>query len=174
MAGLGKLRRATWLAFVLALTAGCKPALPPKPAPALALTGRVIDRADLLDPATEQRVTARLARLEADTKVQFVVATTPSLNGKPIKEYSMALANSWDLGDAKRNDGLMLLVAPKERMVRIEVGKGLETTLPDALCAEIVKDMTPEFSKGRMSDGIEKGEQRLESELRKRLPGDKT
>ncbi len=85
-------------------------------------------------------------------------STTSSLQGKDINDYSITLARSWGLGSKEHNDGLLLLVAPNERRLRIEVGKGLEKKLPDELCAKIIrKDITPRFKSGAMFDGINAG-----------------
>jgi uncharacterized protein len=131
---------------------------PPAEKPALELTGRVVDVANLLTADQERLLTAKLAALEAHQGAQFVVATTPSMGGKPINDYSITLARAWGLGSKERNDGLMLLVAPSERKLRIEVGKGLEKALPDELCARIIRDdITPRFRAGAMFDGINTG-----------------
>lgn len=142
--------------MALLITACAKPA---QPTGALPLTGRVVDAANLLSPAQEQALTARLAVLEADGKgPQFVVATTPTLKGQEINFYSIDLARAWRLGTNERNDGVLLLVAPNERQVRIEVGNGLEQRLPDEVCAEIIKaDLLPAFRAGDMAGGIERG-----------------
>ena len=142
---------------VLLATAACASA-PPAEKQGLALTGRVVDRADLLTPDQEKLLTAKLAALEAHEGAQFAVATTPSLQGETIEAYSLKLARAWGLGSKARNDGLMLLIAPNERRVRIEVGTGLEKTLTNDLCAQIIRDdITPRFKTGAMFDGINAG-----------------
>jgi len=119
------------------------------------LTGRVVDRADLLDPGTEAILTARLEKLERDTQAQMIVATTPTLSGRSIESYSRDLANSWSVGSKERNDGLVLLVAPTERMARIEVGKGLEAVMTNEICNRIIQEkMIPLFRKGQMQTAI--------------------
>jgi uncharacterized protein len=128
------------------------------PKPAMELTGRVVDRANLIDEKLESQLTARLARLQRETGVQMVIATTLSLDGQSIDSYSLQLANSWGVGSRKRNDGLVLLVAPNERKVRIEVGKGLESVMTDDLCADIIqRSIIPRFRKGDMAGGIVAG-----------------
>lgn len=149
------------LTFALAalLATGCAAeAQDSAAAPALALTGRVIDAAEVLSPQFEQRLTARLAKLEQETQVQLVVATTPDLGGRTIEAYSLDLANGWALGDASRADGLLLLVAPTERQVRIEVGRGLEATVRDEDAAAIIgQAILPRFRAGDFQGGIEAG-----------------
>jgi uncharacterized protein len=140
------------------LLAGCGNAEPPKPRPALELTGRVVDKADLLDPATEAMLTARLAKLERETGAQMVIATTPSLESKSIADYSIALANAWGIGSRERNDGLLLLVAPNERQVRIEVGKGLEKVMTDETAYTIIwQKMVPLFRQNKPQTAILSG-----------------
>lgn len=133
---------------------------------ALELTGRVVDAAEILAPDFEQRLTARLAKLEQETKVQLVVATTPDLGGQAIEAYALALANNWALGDAERNDGLLLLVAPVERKVRIEVGRGLEASVRDEDAAMIIDEaILPHFRAGDFKRGIDAGVTSLADEV---------
>lgn len=130
--------------------------------PALELTGRVVDAADILSSEFEARLTATLAALEKDTRVQLVVTTTPDLEGEDIASYSYTLANSWGIGSAERNDGLMVLVAPNERKVRIEVGYGLEASVKDEEAAQIIRnDVVPHFQRGDYETGIEASVQSL-------------
>ena len=159
-------------AAVLTLTAtvqGCrKPAEPPAAkatSAVLPLTGRVVDAAHVLSHAQAHALEQLSERLEHDTRVQFVVATTPSLKGSPIERYTLTLANALGLGDRRRNDGLLLLVAPTDRKVRIEVGRGLERRLPDAECAQIVDAMLPHFRAGDLPGGIALSASRLDIEL---------
>lgn len=134
--------------------------------PALGLSGRVVDTAAILSPEFEQRLTTQLAELEKDTLVQLVVATTPDLKGRNIEAYSFDLSNSWGLGDATRNDGLLLLVAPNERKVRIEVGKGLEASVRDEDAAMIIQnDILPHFRNGDFESGIDAGVKGLVREV---------
>lgn len=93
---------------------------------------------------------------------QFVVVTVPTLGGRSIEDYARALGNGWGVGDRQRNDGVILLVAPAEHKVRIEVGKGLETTLSDTLCAEVIgEDILPRFRANALREGIEAGADRI-------------
>src|ERR1044071_1759784 len=90
------------------------------------LTGRVVDQADLLNPAQEAELTTKLAALEAATTRQLVVATVNSLEGHDIQEYGVGLGRAWHIGQQGANNGVILLVAPNERKVGIEVGYGME------------------------------------------------
>ena len=124
----------------------------------LILAGRVTDAASILSEAEEVALTARLAEFEARTKHQFVVVTVPTLNGQDVANYTLALANRWGIGRRVYKDGLVILVAPNERKVRIEVGLGLERVLPDAVCANVIDDeMLPKFKEGDIPAGINSG-----------------
>ncbi len=136
-------------------------------APSMALTGRVVDQADLLTDEAEKELTSMLANLERTSGPQLVIATTTSLNGQTIEDYSVDLARAWAIGDKNRDDGVLLLVAPNERKVRIEVGYGLEASLSDPFCASVIRqDIIPAFSDGKMEDGIFRGAARLNEKMR--------
>lgn len=122
------------------------------------LTGRVVDAAHVLDPATLAALDAKLAAQEARATDQLVVATVPSLQGTSIEDYANRLFRAWQIGQAKKNNGVLLLVAPSERKVRIEVGYGLEGILTDAVSATIIRNaVVPAFKSGDMAAGIVKG-----------------
>jgi len=138
----------------------------PSAEPTLELTGRVVDAADILEPEFEASMTQTLVQLEVDTGVQLVVATTPDLQGEDIAMYSLNLANSWGVGSEERDDGLLVLVAPNERRVRIEVGYGLENSVKDEEAAEIIAShMIPRFREDNFEAGIEAGVAQLVSEV---------
>ncbi|MEP1422540.1 MAG: TPM domain-containing protein [Erythrobacter sp.] len=136
------------------------------PAPALELTGRVVDAADVLSPEFEAGLASKLGNLEERTLVQLVVATTPDLQNREIDDYSLDLANAWGLGNAERNDGLLLLVAPNERKVRIEFGLGLEASVNDEEAGRIIReDILPKFRSEDFEGGINAGVDNLISEV---------
>ncbi len=123
-----------------------------------ALTGRVVDQAHLLPADAQQNLEKKLAALEDKSGIQFVVATVDSLQGHDIETYANELFRHWALGEKTKNNGVLLLVAPKERKVRIEVGYGLEGTLTDALSKlVIVNGIAPRFKKGDFAGGISRG-----------------
>lgn len=131
-----------------------------------ALTGRVVDDAHILSPATVQKLDGELANLEAQTGHQVVVATVPDLQGHEIEDYGYQLGRTWALGREGVNDGAILLVAPKERKVRIEVGYGLEPVLTDALTSVILqRKVLPQFKQGHMEQGIVDGAEALIAQL---------
>ena len=117
-----------------------------------------MDEAQILPPDAEERLNAELAGFERRTRHQLVVVTKPSLENQPIERYSLALANQLAIGRKRYNDGVMLLVAPHERKVRIEVGKGLENALTNEEAARILeKDVLPALGRGDFPLGIEAG-----------------
>jgi uncharacterized protein len=122
------------------------------------LTGRVVDEANIIPQTVADRITAKLALLESKSGIQLVVATVKSLEGDEIEPYANALFRAWGLGEKTKNNGVLLLVAPKERKTRIEVGYGLEGTLTDALAKIlIINAMAPRFKTGDFGGGIERG-----------------
>ena len=123
-----------------------------------ALTGRVVDQANIIEPATRSAIEQKLADLETKSGIQLVVATVSSLEGQDIEPYANELFRNWQLGEKTKNNGVLLLVAPNERRVRIEVGYGLEKTLTDALSKIIIVNaITPRFKSGDFSGGISRG-----------------
>jgi len=123
-----------------------------------ALTGRVVDSAGLLDPAREATLSDRLAEHEAAGGDQLVVATVASLDGRDIASYAIELARQWRIGTAENDNGVLLLVAPNEREVRIEIGRGLEGALTDARAGLIIRsEILPAFRDGDYAAGIERG-----------------
>ncbi len=130
------------------------------------LTGRVVDNADILSPAAEAELTAKLEALEVQSQRQLVVATIPDLQGYDISDYGYQLGRAWGLGDAESNDGALLLIAPNDRKVRIEVGYGLEGTLTDALSALIIQNqILPAFRDGDFPGGIDAGADAIITQL---------
>jgi uncharacterized protein len=123
-----------------------------------ALSGRIVDQAGVINAATKSELETKLKTLEDKSGIQLVVATVKSLQGGDIETYANELFRSWKLGEAKKNNGVLLLVAPTERKVRIEVGYGLEGTLTDALSSVIISSaVIPRFKTGDFSGGIERG-----------------
>ncbi|MEA3041296.1 MAG: uncharacterized protein QOC65_785 [Sphingomonadales bacterium] len=164
--------RPTLLFAIALLAAGCdaQRAAPANAAAAAelpALTGRVVDQADVIPPERERALAARLQAVEREAGPQFVVVTVPTLGGRSIEEYGTLLGNQWGIGDARRNDGVLLIVAPNERKVRIAVGYGLEASLTNARCAEIIdRDILPRFRQGDLIGGIEAGSAAILARLR--------
>src|SRR5271166_3155039 len=103
------------------------------------LTGRVVDDAGILDPATKAALEHKLAEFETKTTNQLVVVTLKSLQGTSIEDFGYQLGRHWGIGQSGKNNGVLLIVAPSEHKVRIEVGYGLEGTLTDALTRVIIE-----------------------------------
>jgi uncharacterized protein len=123
-----------------------------------ALSGRVVDQANVLSPEAEAQLTQRLAALEASTGRQVVVVTLASLQGYEIEDYGYQLGRAWGIGRAREDDGALLIVAPNERRVRIEVGYGLEPLLTDALSSAILnRRVLPRFRAGDIEGGVVAG-----------------
>lgn len=155
------LRRLAWaLALALAAVAvAAAAAFPP-------LTGRVVDQANILSPQAEAQLTAKLAALEQANGRQLVVATISSLQGEAIEDYGYQLGRAWGIGRKDVNDGAILLVAPNDRQVRVEVGYGLEGVLTDALSSTILQtSVLPRFKAGDMEGGVVAGADALVEQL---------
>ncbi len=121
-------------------------------------TGRVVDQAALLSNAQEERLSSLLERLEDRTSDQFVIVTVRSLGDQPIEDFSRSLSNEWGIGQADKDNGVLLLLAPNERKVRIEVGYGLDPILTNAKSGEIIqRNLLPYFREARWFEGIEEG-----------------
>lgn len=107
--------------------------------PSIVLAGRVTDAAGILTAEQAAGLSKKLEILEQKTGHQMVVVTTHTLGGREIGVFTRDLGNAWGIGRAGIDDGVIVLIAPTERKARIEVGKGLESKLPDALCERIMK-----------------------------------
>ena len=127
-----------------------------------ALTGRVVDQAGILSPAVKAELETALAAHENNTTNQVVVVTLESLNGANIEEYSLELGRRWGIGQKGKDNGALLVVAPNDKQIRIEVGYGLEGILTDALSGNIINYyIIPEFKKGDIQNGIKIGTQKI-------------
>jgi uncharacterized protein len=122
------------------------------------LTGRVVDQAGILNADIRGDLADKSKDLEEKSGIQLVVATVTSLQGSDIETYANELFRTWKLGQAQKNNGVLLLVAPNERKVRIEVGYGLEGALTDAVASVIISSaIVPRFKNGDFPGGIERG-----------------
>jgi uncharacterized protein len=130
------------------------------------LTGRVVDQANLLSPEQEQQLTQKLEALQRQSSRQFVVATIADLQGHDDSEYGYQLGRRWGIGQQGADNGLILLVAPNEHKVRVEVGRGLEGIITDALSHEIIDEqMVPRFKQNDYAGGINAGVDALIAQL---------
>lgn len=130
------------------------------------LTGRVVDQAGLLSPEQEAALTQKLEALETASTRQLVVATVPDLQGYPIEDYGYRLGRAWAIGQKDADNGAILLVAPNERKVRVEVGYGLEPILTDALSSVIIQNqILPRFRENDYPGGINAGTDAIIAQL---------
>jgi len=122
------------------------------------LTGRVVDNAQILSPDARTRLAAVLKAHEEATSNQIVVLTVPTIQPEGIEEYAVGVFNSWKLGQQGRNNGVLVVVVPQDRRMRIEVGYGLEPILTDAMAGAIIRDvMAPAFKRADYDAGIQDG-----------------
>ena len=122
------------------------------------LTGRVNDNAGMLSKEAVSRLDATLADFQRTDSTQLVVLTIPSLQGEPLEDYAVKVAQAWGIGQKGKDNGVLLLVSKGDRKVRIEVGYGLEGRLTDALTGRIIDHaIVPAFKAGRFDAGIEAG-----------------
>jgi len=130
---------------------------------------RVQDRANVLPAAQEIELARRSEALEKATSDQLVVVTVPTLNGRDIARFGTALGNREGIGQADKDNGVLVIVAPNERQVRIAVGDGLEGLLTDQRASEIVRHMLPHFRSGDQLGAINLGVNEIDAVLRSDL-----
>ena len=131
-----------------------------------ALTGRVVDDANILTPQTKADLDQKLAALEQNTSRQLVVVTIPSLGGYEISDYGYQLGRAWGIGQAKLNNGILFIIAPTEHKTRVEVGYGLEPIVTDAFSSVVIQtQVLPKFRKGDFNGGVEAGANALIEQL---------
>jgi uncharacterized protein len=142
-----------WALYALLIASSAAHALEVPP-----LTGRVVDLAQVLPPPTASQLSERLQAHEAKTTNQVAVLIVPSLEGEPLFDFSQRVATTWKLGQKGTDNGALLLVAIKDRKVRIEVGYGLEGALTDARSAQIIRnEIVPRFRAGDYAGGVTAG-----------------
>src|ERR1019366_4436953 len=122
------------------------------------LTGRVVDAANILKPETRARLTAALKAHEDATSNQIVVLTVPTIQPDSVEDYAVKVFDSWKLGQKGKDNGVLVVIVPQDRKMRIEVGYGLEGTLTDVASNRIIRNlMTPQFKAGNYDRGVEDG-----------------
>jgi len=123
-----------------------------------ALTGRIVDEAGLLSGQDDAEIIRKLEALETASTDQLVVVTLKSLQGYPIEDIGYQLGRKWGIGQKGKDNGILLIVAPNERKVRIEVGRGLEPVMTDAMSKLIIENaILPAFRRGDYPAGIHAG-----------------
>jgi uncharacterized protein len=137
------------------------------------LTGRVVDNAEILKPATCERVGAALKAHEDATSDQIAVLTVPTLGGESVEEFADRVFAQWKLGQRGKDNGVLVVVAPQDRRMRIEVGYGLEGTLTDVAASRIIRNvMTPAFKDGDYDRGVADGVAAIVATLEGKATGD--
>lgn len=150
------MRRVVTCLVLLAATLTAAQGNLPKPA------GRVTDLANVIDAATEAEITSRLQRLEDQTTHEIAVVTVTSLDGMTVDDYKVRLFKEWGVGQEKKDNGVLIVVAPTEREIGIEVGYGLEGVLPDGLAGQIIREsFIPRFRDNDYNGGIRDGAARI-------------
>jgi uncharacterized protein len=135
------------------------------------LTARVNDYAKLLPQSDVTRLEQKLAEHERATGQQFALLIVPGLNGVDVADFGFTVLQHWKLGRKDYNDGLLVLVAPAERTVDIEVGTGLEPLISDALAASVIREqLTPAFREQKYGAGLNDAFNRLMAAARPRTP----
>lgn len=158
------MRRAALVAplATLLVAGGCKAAAEPESAicvgvPQMALQGRVTDSAKILSEADERQLSERLALHEQRTTHQMVVVTTSALNGATPIEFATCVGRRWGIGESRRDDGIVILIAPNDRRTSVAVGEGLEKALTDVEAKTVIEQMTPSFQTGDYAGGLSTG-----------------
>src|SRR5215475_10831660 len=122
------------------------------------LRARVNDLAKILTAEKTQQLEERLRQFERETSHQIAVLTIPRLEGEPIENFGIRVAEEWQIGQRGAANGVILIAAQKERKIRIEVGRGLEGILPDVIASQIIREViAPRYREGDYSGGIEAG-----------------
>jgi uncharacterized protein len=123
-----------------------------------ALQDRVMDLAGILRDSEAIEFKSKLKRLEAETTAQMAIPIIPDLQGEVLEKYSIRVARTWKLGQVTLSNGVLILVAMRDRALRIEVGLGLESILTNEICKEIIEnEMVPLFKQGEYYRGIDSG-----------------
>ncbi len=132
--------------------------LPAFAAPVPELSGRVVDTASMLSPATVRQLESLLATFETEDSTQIVVLTINSLQGENLEEFSLKVVEKWQIGQEDADNGALLLIVKNDRKIRIEVGYGLEGSLTDLIAGRIIRDIiTPQFQNGNFDQGVING-----------------
>lgn len=133
--------------------------------------GRVNDFAGVLDEATEAALRGMVDAVERDVQAEVAVVTVASLDGRTVEDYARGLFEAWGIGKKGADNGVLVLVCPPERRMRIEVGYGLEAVLPDGLAGFIIRQQfTPAFREGDYGRGLTDGVKRVTEIVRANRP----
>lgn len=148
------------LGAVIVAIAPAYAAMPARP------DGPVLDAAGIMPDADEAALDDKLRGYNRDTGRAIIVATVPSLDDQPVDAYAQALAEAWDIGGAETEQGVLFLIAPTERKIRIHTARGVQERLPDVLAGRIIRDtVTPRFKAGDFPGGIAAGVDAIVAQL---------
>jgi uncharacterized protein len=151
------------LASLIAATVLCGSLLQAQEQPVPSYDGWVTDLAGMLTPSEEQSLEARMESYRRGSGNDIALLTVRSLGREPIEKFALRVGREWKLGAVGKNNGALLVVAKDDRALRIEVGRGLEGSLPDAICGRIIRDvMTPRFQRGDFAGGLREGVEALQ------------
>ena len=141
-----------WALLLALLSSAAWAQLPARP------EGPIADYANVLSPADSAALDAKLRAYNQATGRAIIVATVPSLDGEEIEPYAQKLAESWGIGGAKSENGVLFLIAPAERKLRIHTARGVQERMTDIMSGRIIRDtVVPRFKAGDMSGGIVAG-----------------
>lgn len=130
------------------------------------LTGRIVDNAQILSPETNLALTEKLRLHEEQTTNQIAILTIPTLDGESIEDFAGRVFEEWKLGQKDKDNGILMIIVPDDRQMRIEVGYGLEGAMPDIIAGQIIRNiMAPKFKEGDFNGGIMAGADALISGL---------
>lgn len=138
------------------------------------LTGRVVDNAEILSADTRRQLTEILRQHEQKSGNQVAVLTVPTIHGESVEEYAVRVFEQWKLGQKGKDNGVLVVIVPQDRRLRIEVGYGLEGVVTDAHASRIIRNViTPRFREGDFNGGVRRGVDALVAQLegRQAAPG---
>ena len=162
------LRVAAWLLLVGSLLGAVRAGAADVPF----LSGRVVDNAEILKPATRGALSEKLKQHEQKTSNQIAVLTIPTIGDDSIEAYATKVFDSWKLGQKGKDNGVLLVIAPRDRKLRIEVGYGLEGTLTDVAASRIIRNViTPAFKSGDYDKGVSAGVDAIVGQLEGTIEG---
>lgn len=155
------------------LCLSCIPALLCAQVPVPYLTGRIVDQAGVLSVPARDRISSMLKAHEDASGNQIAVLTVPTLDRESVEDYAVRVFEDWKLGRKDEDNGVLVVIVPPEKRLRIEVGYGLEGTLTDTASSRIIRDlMTPRFREGNYDVGVEAGVTGILQILEGRQPRD--
>ena len=119
------------------------------------LTGRVVDQAKIFGASGAEKIDAAIRALETATGGgQMAVLTVDTLDGTPIEEFGIRVMDQWKIGRKGKDDGAILIIALRDRAMRLEIGYGWEGDINDARAGDIIRGLAPFFRENRYTAGV--------------------